>query len=69
MASGLGRTEHPLWIVKSLDNLEGEWEQIPEIAAEWDDWEEHDRLDFVLEWPLREDRLHQLQRWREEDRF
>ena len=27
------------------------------------EWEDHDRLDFVVEWPIREDRLHQLREW------
>ncbi len=63
MASVIHPTDLASWIDDSLDYLVGEWEQIPEIAAEWDDWDEYDRLDFVIEWPLREDRLHQLQRW------
>ena len=50
-------------IDEDLSYLADEWTSLPEIAAEWDEWEEHDRLDFVLEWPLREDRLLQLERW------
>ncbi len=46
-----------------LDYLLREWRSIPEIAAEWDEWEELERLDFVLEWPIREDRMHQLRNW------
>jgi hypothetical protein len=43
-----------------LTYLLDEWQGIPDLAAEWAEWEEHERLDFVLEWPIREDRLHQL---------
>jgi hypothetical protein len=40
-----------------------EWQAIPEVAAAWDQFEEPDRLDFVLEWPIKEDRLQMLRRW------
>ena len=53
------------WIDHSLEYLTNEWSTIPTIAAEWSSWDEADRLDFVLEWPLREDRLLQLRRWRD----
>ena len=46
-----------------LDYLFAEWEQIPELAEEWADWDEPSRLLFVLEWPIKEDRLAQLQEW------
>ncbi len=49
-----------------LDYLYREWRSIPERVREWQEWEEHDKLDFVVEWPLREDYLHQLRRWREQ---
>jgi hypothetical protein len=65
MASVTQQTDLTRWIDKSLDYLLSNWEAIPNVAAEWDDWDELDRLDFVVEWPLREDRWHQLQRWRE----
>jgi hypothetical protein len=67
MASLTQQTELAAWIDKSLDYLSMYWTAIPEIAAGWDDREELDRLDFVLEWPLREIRLHELQRWETED--
>jgi hypothetical protein len=49
-----------------LDYLQREWEGIPSLAAEWNTWDEDSRLDFVLEWPIREDRLHQLHEWAEQ---
>ena len=49
-----------------LDYLIREWEDVPHLAAEWLEWDEHDQLDFVIEWPIREDRLHQLQHWTEQ---
>lgn len=51
-------------IEHALDYLLSEWSAIPEVAAEWDDWDEYSRLDFVLEWPIREDQRHLLQGWR-----
>ena len=51
------------WVESYLTYLLREWEAVPEVAAEWDDWEEHERLDFVLEWPIREDRWLELKRW------
>lgn len=39
------------------------WEDVPAIAAEWNDLEELDRLDFVLEWPIKTDRLNMLNEW------
>lgn len=43
-----------------------EWEDLPNVAEEWDSWEDHEQLDFVVEWPICEDRLHQLGRWAEQ---
>ena len=43
-----------------LSYLIGEWAAIPELAAEWEEWTPYERSDFVLEWPIREDRLAQL---------
>jgi hypothetical protein len=44
-----------------LDYLAEEWLAIPRVAQEWADWSPYERLDFVLEWPIREERLEQLQ--------
>ncbi|HLH23968.1 MAG TPA: hypothetical protein VK066_15705 [Chloroflexota bacterium] len=54
------------WIDDYLDYLFAEWEAIPEVAAEWDEWQDHEQLDFVVEWPIREDRLRELQQWAEQ---
>jgi hypothetical protein len=40
-----------------------EWGAVPEIAEEWETWNDSDRLEFALEWPIREDRLKQLGGW------
>ena len=69
MASLAQQTELATWIDRSLDYLTREWGAIPEIASEWNVWDEADRLDFVLEWPLREDALRQLWQWDSEGRL
>jgi hypothetical protein len=43
-----------------LSYLTGEWEAVPELAREWSEWSDDDRFDFSLDWPIREDRLQQL---------
>ena len=52
-----------------LDYLFREWEDIPGLAEEWVEWEDHDRLDFVAEWPIREDHFYQLQQWAAQGMF
>ncbi len=46
-----------------LDYFTAEWRGVPALAAEWPDWDEDEQLDFILEWPIREDRLEQLRSW------
>jgi len=46
-----------------IDNLFREWGRLPQVEAEWASWEEPDRLVFVLEWPMQEDRLHLVRGW------
>jgi hypothetical protein len=50
----------------ALDYLIRQWLAIPEVVSTWETWDELDRLDFVLEWPVRESRLNQLRQWRDE---
>jgi hypothetical protein len=45
------------------------WQGVPMLAAEWGDWDEHSRLVFALDWPVCEDRLHQLRQWAAEGRL
>jgi hypothetical protein len=40
--------------------LENEWDGIPELAAEWPEWDEHSRFSFAIDWPIREDTLGRL---------
>ena len=46
-----------------LDYLFSEWCDLPEVEREWPTWKEAARLLFVLEWPIKEDHLHQLRQW------
>ncbi|HET8628712.1 MAG TPA: hypothetical protein VFL91_14925 [Thermomicrobiales bacterium] len=54
-------------IEHALASLHREWQSIPELAAEWDEWDEHSRFVFALDWPICEDSLHQLREWAEQD--
>jgi hypothetical protein len=63
MAQVADRLEVLPRVDRSLDYLFRAWEGVPHLAAEWDDWDEHSRFSFALDWPIREDRLHQLGLW------
>jgi hypothetical protein len=54
------------WIEDYLNYLIAEWEDIPALAAEWDEWDDSSRLTFVVNWGVPADRLHQLQGWAEQ---
>jgi hypothetical protein len=44
-----------------LDYLLAEWAEVPLLAEEWRTWSTNERLDFAQDWPIREDRLLQVQ--------
>ena len=46
--------------------LTRQWNAIPEVVCTWESWDELDRLDFVLEWPIREMQLKQIRQWQGE---
>lgn len=60
MATSTGSLTDTARADRYLDYLEREWAALAAVAAEWDSWDEADRLDFQLEWPIREDRLAAL---------
>lgn len=49
-----------------LEYLVREWQSVPGVAQEWTDWSADEQLEFVLEWPIREDRLGQLRQYAEQ---
>jgi hypothetical protein len=49
-----------------LECLTTEWASIPDVAREWPSLQRHERADFILEWPIQEDRLLQLRRYAEQ---
>ena len=65
MAQVVAKSDVEALIDDYLQYLIREWSLLPWVASEWNEWEEHERLNFVLEWPIREDRLLQLRRWQE----
>ena len=46
-----------------LAYLERAWLRLPDVEGQWGEMQEPERLDFVLEWPIKEDRLAQLRSW------
>lgn len=50
-----------------LDYLFDQWEDVREIAAEWESLEFHEREDFWAEWPLKEDAQLRLEHFVERD--
>jgi hypothetical protein len=51
------------WIDDYLEYLWGEWDQLPGMAAEWDEWDKESRLTFAEDWGVPADRLAQLRGW------
>lgn len=45
---------------RMLDMAIREWEGMPELAAEWGEWDPGSRTDFALDWPVSEGRLTSL---------
>ena len=45
---------------KDLHNLLGFWRTVPEFAAEWPEWDEDSRLDFILQWPIERETLQRV---------
>jgi hypothetical protein len=49
-----------------LDYLINSWEGIPQLAAEWAEWDADSQLCFVLNWGVPSDRLAQIRGWAEQ---
>lgn len=41
------------------------WSRLPEIEGEIDHWDPDDQVDFVVDWPLEEDLLEELEGYRD----
>jgi hypothetical protein len=48
------------WVDLKLQSLVSDWGRVPDFIASWPGWSEDQKLDFVLDWPTREDGLVQL---------
>lgn len=53
----------PHRIEHALTYLRSEWTKVPQYVQDWPTWDEDAKLDFVLEWPMREDQLAMLRSW------
>jgi hypothetical protein len=63
MAIVASPTEVTRWIDNYVSYLTDALNDLIEIEQEWDDWDELSRLTYVVEWPIKQDRLMQLERW------
>ena len=52
-----------------LSRSTAEWNELPEVEAEIDSWDQMDQIDFVEEWTLAEERLLQLARFANSETF
>ena len=55
------QSEVQVW--ERLAYLQAEWDAIPQLAAEWPEWDETSRLHFTIDWPVRESYLQQMESW------
>jgi hypothetical protein len=62
MAQVAPSVETHAWVDRSLDYLLAEWRAMPRIVAAWETWDEHERLVFVVDWPVFDDRLNRLRK-------
>lgn len=58
--------QHVAKIDRYLAYLIGEWQSVPMLVQGSDDWDEHSRFSLIMDWPIREDRLQQPQKWMEQ---
>ena len=40
-----------------------EWETIESVAQDWQTWDAFSKMQYVADWPVKEDHLQQLQAW------
>ncbi|MDQ2787109.1 MAG: hypothetical protein M3Y58_19130 [Chloroflexota bacterium] len=45
---------------RRLATAVGDWEQLPDMAAEWHEWDSDSRMDFLTDWPVTEERTARL---------
>ena len=50
-------------IDRTLSLLTFQWQRLPEVEAEIEQWDLLDRLSFVEAWPAEEERLRRLERY------
>jgi len=50
------------FVTKDLENLLAFWRTVPEMAAEWPEWDEMSRSDFVIQWPIERAALSRLKK-------
>jgi hypothetical protein len=55
------RVPRPARLVdKDLGNLLGFWRTVPELEAEWPEWDELSRLNVIHDWPIERETLQRV---------
>ena len=50
------------FVEKDLENLLAFWRCVPEQAAEWPEWDDMSRSDFIIQWPIERGALSRLRK-------
>jgi hypothetical protein len=45
------------FVENDLKNLLALWREVPELSAEWPEWDHNSRIDFIIQWPIDRERL------------
>ena len=61
MAQVVRQPRSPSLIDKDLANLLGFWRAVPELQAEWPEWDQNSRLDLIHDWPIERETLQRVQ--------
>jgi hypothetical protein len=57
----VARVSRPAWLIdKDLVNLLGFWRTVPELEAEWPDWDDRSRLNVIHDWPIERETLQRV---------
>jgi hypothetical protein len=57
----VARVHRPARLIdKDLARLLGFWRAVPELEAEWPEWDENSRLNVIHDWPIERETLQRV---------